>query len=117
MTKVKISKEALHTTLFLWEEYLAQLEAGKEVEVGRCTVCSEVSAVARQQYKDAHISHRYCAKYCPFHSRVCCNTVFLHKRKPLYWKFIFFCEKDRPKAIKYAKLIIKAIQEQLEVSS
>ena len=117
MTKLKISKGALQATLLLWEKYLSQLEAGMSIKLKRCPICSKVLAEAKKQDKYAILTHENCKRYCPFHGRVCCNDVVMHKRRPLFWKFSVFCHADTSEAIKYAKLIIKAIQEQLEVSS
>jgi len=117
LTKLKISKGALQATLLLWEKYLSQLEAGMSIILKRCPICSEVLAEAKKQDKYAILTHKNCKRYCPFHGRVCCNNTAMHKRRPFFWKFISFLYTDTSKAIKYAKLIIKAIQEQLEVSS
>ena len=117
MTKVKISKEALQTTLNLWKQYLSRLEAGEKLDLLNCPVCTEVVVEARK--KNVYVlGHIQCKRYCPFHGRICCDNAVMHKRSPpLFWKFISFLYTDTSKAIKYAKLIIKAIQDQLEVSS
>jgi len=118
LTKLKISKGALQATLLLWEKYLSQLEAGMSIKLKRCPICSKVLAEAKKQDKYAILTHENCKRYCPFHGRVCCDNAVMHKRSPpFFWKFISFLYTDTSKAIKYAKLIIKAIQDQLEVSS
>ena len=111
MAKLKISKMALKATLDIWQGYLSQLEAGEIAQIKCCPVCVEVRRIL------PNADHKPCKLYCPFHGRVCCNSRVIHTRTPLYWKFVSARLFDKQKAIKYAKMIIEAIKEQLEVSS
>jgi hypothetical protein len=114
MSKFKLSRQALESTLKQYEENLCKLKNNNnEIPIyGRCTACEEICKAANKD----KLAHEDCEKYCPFHGDTCCNERRSHKAL-LYFKFreaVGSLPNTRNEAIEHCEKIISAIKRELD---